>query len=215
MEEFPFTCALLTLNTTVALLWWCSRHPLTSPPNQTAIGYSSAGPSYAIRTSWLGRTLYRGFVCNYDSVQKGYWWTVVSANFLNHRLSNFLFTSVNIFVFGRVMEQLVGHRLLLGIFLMSGSVGNLVHSKNIYTRKDPLHPTPGSKYGLFGMMTTLFLLNYRTEIVLGAVRVPLIGYLATILILEMLTNPRGIPDVFGAIGSSWIYYHFQLAPFLL
>lgn len=62
------------------------------------------------------------------AILKGQVWRVVTPIFLHSGMMHLVFNSLFIFFFGKVIEVLLGPRLLLGLFLAGGVLGNLAQA---------------------------------------------------------------------------------------
>ncbi len=100
------------------------------------------------------------FALSWDTLKLGYVWQLFTFQFLHGGLLHILLNSWGIYVFGKAVEDVLGSRNFLKLYLISGVVGGLVHvvgswllPHNFGGYYYGLHaPVMGASAGLFGLI---------------------------------------------------------------
>lgn len=100
------------------------------------------------------------FALSWDTLKVGYVWQLLTFQFLHGGLLHILLNSWGIYVFGRAVEDVLGPRNFLRLYLISGVVGGLVHVVGSWLLPNNFGgfyfgahaPVMGASAGLFGLI---------------------------------------------------------------
>ncbi|MBU5575053.1 MAG: rhomboid family intramembrane serine protease [Candidatus Aenigmatarchaeota archaeon] len=104
------------------------------------------------------------FFINYGfsgySFLSGKWWTIFTNIFLHGGLDHFIFNMIALFFFGNIIEENLGKKKFLLIFILSAIFGNITVLAAQYFRFMPWNvPTIGASAGIFGLLGTAMLIK--------------------------------------------------------
>jgi membrane associated rhomboid family serine protease len=146
-----------------------------------------------------------------NGLYHGYVWQLITYQFLHATFWHILFNCWAIYVFGRVIEDLLGARNFILIMLSSGVVGGLfqVLSSLFWPQLfgDEMVPTIGASAGAFGLVAAFAaLFPERVLTLLLFLVIPIRMRAKTLLILSAVLALGGIlfPDLFNFISGGHI-----------
>lgn len=126
-------------------------------------------------------------------------WTFVTSIFLHANFEHLLFNMIALFFFGLALENMVGRKLFVTIFFLSGIVGNIGYLVTTYlvTALDPTVPAIGASGAIYGVVGTLVVLTpFRKVFLYGLFPLPLVAVVAFWVLLDVLGlfAPTGIAN---------------------
>ncbi len=130
-------------------------------------------------------------------VQAFVWpWTFVTSIFLHAGVEHLLFNMIALFFFGYSLENMVGRRLFVTIFLVSGVLGNLGYLvTSIVGLTDMLIPAVGASGAIYGVVGTIVVLTpFKRVFLYGFFPIPLIFVVIFWVLFDLmgLFSPSGI-----------------------
>ncbi|MGD0329053.1 MAG: rhomboid family intramembrane serine protease [Nitrososphaeria archaeon] len=142
-------------------------------------------------------------------------WSFITAIFLHASIEQLVFNMIAVLFFGYTLENMLGGKIFLIIFFLSGIIGNVGYLltsitglTNLYT---PAIGASGAIYGIIG--TLVVLIPLRSVYLYGLFTIPFVFVVAFWLLLDIigLFAPSGIAEgahlggiVFGAICGFYI-----------
>jgi membrane associated rhomboid family serine protease len=214
------------------------RGPWSPPPRRWAVTNSLLLANVAIfLLQGLAQKLFPRFPLEHyfglslAGLEEGYVWQLLTFQFLHGGLLHLLLNSWGIYVFGHAVEQTLGRRRLLRVYLFSGAVGGGFHV--LGSLLFPTHfgvitvfgitnyiPVVGASAGLFGLMAafaTLYpehdlkILLFFVYPVTVSARV-LLGVCAGISVLGMLMTRSNVAHGahLGGILAGFVYVRYLL-----
>lgn len=163
------------------------------------------------------------FLVSSQAISEGRLWTLISSVF-SHNMHIHLF--MNMFVlysFGQVMEEVMGTKRFLFLYLMAGLGGSIAHCMtSSYLIHNPALPALGASGAVSGILVAFSLL-FPKHLVFILGLIPLPAFMAMILFvgsdlwgLISQTQGAGLPIGHGAhLGGALvgvIYFYFFLRP---
>ena len=113
---------------------------------------------------------YQYLALSLNGLKHGYVWQLVTYQFMHASFQHILFNCWGLYVFGRVIEELLGARNFLIIMLSSGIVGGLFQSLSSLLWPqlfgDEMAATVGASAGLFGLVAAFATLLPEHELFL-------------------------------------------------
>jgi membrane associated rhomboid family serine protease len=147
--RWSWTLALVLVLVNVAVfLVECavSSHPLGLKPNNDFIN--------------------QYFALSRDGMSHGYVWQLLTYQFMHASFFHILFNCWAIYVFGRVIEEMLGVRHFLIIMLSSGVVGGLVQVGTAFLWPQFDGPVVGASAGAFGLVAAFATLFPERELMI-------------------------------------------------
>lgn len=90
-------------------------------------------------------------------VEQGQWWRLLSSVFLHFGLMHLAFNSISTLFLGRLLEDFVGRRIFLLVYLLTGIAGSLASfnfNKEVFSAG-----ASGAVFGILGLFITILLAN--------------------------------------------------------
>jgi membrane associated rhomboid family serine protease len=142
-------------------------------------------------------------------------WSFVTAIFLHASIDHLVFNMIALLFFGYTLENMLGRKIFLIIFFLSGIIGNVGYLlTSIAGLTDFYTPAIGASGAIYGIIGTLVvLIPLRSVYLYGLFPIPLVFVVAFWLFLDIigLFAPSGIANgahlggiVFGAICGFYI-----------
>lgn len=142
-------------------------------------------------------------------------WSFVTAIFLHASIEHLVFNMIALLFFGYTLENVLGRKIFLIIFFLSGIIGNVGYLLTSITGLTDLYtPAIGASGAIYGIIGTLVvLIPLRSVYLYGLFPIPLVFVVAFWLLLDIigLFEPSGIAEgahlggiVFGAICGFYI-----------
>jgi membrane associated rhomboid family serine protease len=75
--------------------------------------------------SSMGENFDNLFALSLEGVKRGYYWQLITFQFMHGNILHLLGNMFCLYFFGRAMEQMIGPRMMLKLYLLSGTVGGL------------------------------------------------------------------------------------------
>jgi membrane associated rhomboid family serine protease len=108
-------------------------------------------------TGGIGSALLNTTVMFPLGVAEGQWWRLLTSVFLHEAMLHLLFNMVALWVFGPVMERLLGRARFLALYLLSGLAGSVA----VYLLSPPTTPTLGASGAVFGLLGAALVVTVR------------------------------------------------------
>ncbi len=151
---------------------------------------------------WLVQWLYGGKLPNQNylelsnrGIYQGYYWQLITFQFLHGGFWHLLFNCLAIFFFGRMVEDRLGKSTFLKIYFLSGTVGGLFHvlMGALFPQQFGA-PVLGASAGAFGLIAAATMLEPNSTILISffiplRAKYFLIGAIA-ISVLYMVFDPN-------------------------
>ncbi|KOR13560.1 hypothetical protein AMC75_01425 [Staphylococcus carnosus] len=143
------------------------------------------------------------------NVVHGEWYRLVTSMFLHFNFEHILMNMLSLFIFGKLVEAIVGHWKMLGIYLISGIFGNLVS-----LAIDNSSISVGASGAIFGLIGSLFAMMYISKQYDRKSLFQLIGVLLILTFVSLfITNVNIYAHIGGFIGGILITltgYYFNI-----
>jgi membrane associated rhomboid family serine protease len=113
-----------------------------------------------------------------------YPWMFLTSIFLHASIDHILFNMMALFFFGMYLERLVGWKLLLIVFFVSGVVGNLGY---MVTAPSSITPAIGASGAIYGIVGVLAVLTPRVLVfVYGVIPMPMVVFAGLYAVLDFI-----------------------------
>jgi membrane associated rhomboid family serine protease len=99
-------------------------------------------------------------------LKRGFIWQFLTYQFMHGTFGHLLLNSLCLYFFGRPLESMLGKRIFLSLYLLSGFVGGIVQILLGLFSEQFAGPTVGASAGLCGLVAAFALLNPRSTIYL-------------------------------------------------
>jgi membrane associated rhomboid family serine protease len=180
---WSLTLVLVLVNVAVFLIECaCSRQPLSFQPTNAS--------------------LINNFALSLDGIEHGAVWQLLTYQFMHASFWHILFNCWAIYIFGRILESVLGARHFLFIMISSGVVGGLFQVFAAYLWPQFDGPVVGASAGAFGLVAAFATLFPERELtILLFFVIPVRMRAKTLLIFSAVLALGGIlfPDVFNTI----------------
>lgn len=159
------------------------------------------------------------FLVSWEGLKNGRIWTLITSVFSHNMLFHIFINMYVLYGFGSVIEQVLGSKKFLRLYIISGIAGSLGHSITSYMLLDNPHlPALGASGAVSGILV-FFSFMFPSQMIFLFGIIPLPAMLATILFVGsdlwgLIAQYRGsdIPIGYGAhLGGAMIgalYYLF-------
>lgn len=141
------------------------------------------------------------------NVVHGEWYRLVTSMFIHFNFEHILMNMLSLFIFGKLVEAIVGHWKMLGIYFISGIFGNLVS-----LAIDNNSISVGASGAIYGLMGALFAFMYISKKFNQKMLLQLIVVLIIMTLISLfMSNVNIFAHLGGFIGgifSSFIGYYF-------
>jgi membrane associated rhomboid family serine protease len=91
------------------------------------------------------------------SVADGEWWRLLTATFVHVQFLHLFFNMFALWIFGPVLEGMLGRTRFVTLYLLSGLVGSVA----VYWLSDPGVPTLGASGSIFGLLGAALVVSVR------------------------------------------------------
>ncbi|XRO76074.1 rhomboid family intramembrane serine protease [Methanocaldococcus sp. 28A] len=98
-------------------------------------------------------------------------WQIITSIFMHANITHLLVNMFVLFIFGTYLENRVGSKKYLLIFLLSGIIGNLAYIIYAYLTGD-YNPSVGASGAIFGIMGALAILSPHLRVVVFPLPIP-------------------------------------------
>ncbi|MGA4513592.1 rhomboid family intramembrane serine protease [Staphylococcus caledonicus] len=142
------------------------------------------------------------------NVVHGEWYRLITSMFLHFNFEHILMNMLSLYIFGKIVESIIGPLKMLGVYLISGLLGNFISlSFNLHTI------SVGASGAIFGLIGAIFAMmfvskNFNRK-VLGQV---LIALLVLIVLSLFMSNVNIMAHLGGFVGGVLIIligYYFN------
>lgn len=115
-------------------------------------------------------------------------WSFVTSIFLHANIEHLLFNMIALFFFGYALETMVGRRLFILIFFLSGIFGNIGYLLSSIIGITPMTiPAIGASGAIYGVVGTIVVLTpFRKVFLYGLFPLPLILVVAFWIFLDLI-----------------------------
>jgi membrane associated rhomboid family serine protease len=107
-------------------------------------------------------------------------WTFITSVFMHGGIAHLFFNMFALFMFGPLLEQKIGSKRFLGLYLATGVIGNLGYLAYAYTMGNPLIPGVGASGAIYGLLGALAVLEPNLTIIAYPFFIPLPLWMAAI-----------------------------------
>ncbi|MGV3332150.1 rhomboid family intramembrane serine protease, partial [Streptococcus thoraltensis] len=107
------------------------------------------------------------------NVVHGELYRLISSMFIHFNFEHILMNMLSLFIFGKLVEAIVGHWKMLGIYFISGVFGNIVS-----LALDTNSISVGASGAIFGLIGSLFAIMYISKQYTPKMLLQLVGVLA-------------------------------------
>lgn len=142
----------------------------------------------------------------------GYLWQLLTFQFLHFAPWHFIGNMVGLFFIGRLVEDMIGGRRFVILYLLSGFVGGIVQSLLGLAFTMFALPVVGASAGVFGLMAALAVLQPNAEFLVFYILPVKIKYLALVALIVALfyTIVPAEPGIahaahLGGMAMGWFY----------
>lgn len=141
------------------------------------------------------------------NVVHGEWYRLISSIFLHYNFEHILMNMLSLFIFGKIVESIVGHWRMLVIFLFSGLFANFASlSFNIDTI------SVGASGAIFGLIGSLFGFMYISKIferkLVGQLLIALVILIGISLFMDNINVWAHIGGFIGGLFITLLAYYF-------
>lgn len=92
------------------------------------------------------------------NVVHGEWYRLITSMFLHFNFEHILMNMLSLFIFGKIVESIVGPLRMLGIYVISGLLGNFISlSFNLHT------VSVGASGAIFGLIGSIFAMMFVSK----------------------------------------------------
>lgn len=142
------------------------------------------------------------------NVVHGEWYRLVSSIFLHYDFEHILMNMLSLFIFGKIVESIVGHWRMLVIYIFAGIFGNFASlSFNIDT------VSAGASGAIFGLIGAIFAFMYVgkqfNRKVIGQLLIVLVIIIALSLFMTNINIVAHIGGLVGGLLITLIGYYFN------
>lgn len=107
-------------------------------------------------------------------------WTFITSIFMHGGVEHIFFNMFALMMFGPLLEQKLGSKRFLGLFLVAGIVGNLGYLLYAFTMGSPTIPGIGASGSIYGVMGALAVLEPNLTVFAYPFFIPLPLWMASI-----------------------------------
>ncbi|UXV33831.1 rhomboid family intramembrane serine protease [Staphylococcus sp. IVB6181] len=142
------------------------------------------------------------------NVVHGEIYRLITSMFIHFNFEHILMNMLSLFIFGKLVEAIVGHWKMLGIYFISGIFGNIV-SLAIDTNSISV----GASGAIFGLIGSLFAIMYISKTYTSKMLMQLIFVLAILTVVSLfIANVNIYAHIGGFVGgalATFISYYFN------
>lgn len=142
-----------------------------------------------------------GALSHFNFVQ-GEWYRLVTSMFLHFDFEHILFNMLSLYIFGKLVEAIIGHWQMLVVYLLSGILGNVISL--VFMTSSFSVGASGAIFGLLGALVTLMILSRRFT------RKMLVQVLIAVIIMAVITllirNVNIVAHLAGILSGMFIVF---------
>ena len=140
------------------------------------------------------RFMAENFAVSYELVTQGRYWTLLTSVFSHNLLFHLLLNMIVLRSFGTLLEEVLGWRLFLKVYLSAGLAGSLVHcAVSAWLLHAPEQAAVGASGALAGLVLLFSLLFPREKILLFAI-IPVPALIGALLFIGL--------DLWGLVAQA-------------
>ncbi|MBI2445545.1 rhomboid family intramembrane serine protease [Candidatus Micrarchaeota archaeon] len=125
-------------------------------------------------------------------------WTIITSMFLHGGMLHLFFNGFALYMFGPYLEQIIGSRRFLLVYLLSGIAGGLAYAATYYLGIMPASiPALGASGAIFGILGAVAVLRPNLPIIMWFVPMPM-KFAVIVWIALSLVETFNITGVAGA-----------------
>jgi membrane associated rhomboid family serine protease len=113
------------------------------------------------------------FALSLDGLKHGYFWQLLTFQFMHSGVMHIIFNLLTIFFFGRTVETAIGSNRFLGVYLVSGIVGGLVQMLFALLWSSFNLPVVGASAGASGLVAAFAVINWTEPFTLILYFIPI------------------------------------------
>ncbi|MEB6610272.1 rhomboid family intramembrane serine protease [Staphylococcus borealis] len=141
------------------------------------------------------------------NVVHGEWYRLITSMFLHFNFEHILMNMLSLFIFGKIVESIVGPLKMLGIYIISGLLGNFISlSFNIHT------VSVGASGAIFGLIGAIFAMMFVsktfTRKVIGQMLIALLVLIVLSLFMSNINIMAHLGGFIGGVLITLIGYYF-------
>lgn len=161
------------------------------------------------------------FALSLEGLSHGYVWQFITFQFMHAGLLHIFFNAWAIYMFGREVEQAIGQKSYLTLYLVSGVIGGLFHCLAALLPGSYPAPVVGASAGVFGLLAA-FALLYPERILMLFFVIPMkakwllaiSGFIAVYGVLAPSGNVAHAAHLGGLVSGIFfvryaIHWHWQ------
>lgn len=142
------------------------------------------------------------------NVVHGEWYRLITSMFLHFNFEHILMNMLSLFIFGKIVESIVGPFKTLGIYLVSGLLGNFISlSFNLHT------VSVGASGAIFGLIGAIFAMMYVSKNfdkkLIGQMLIALLILVVLSLFMSNINIMAHLGGFIGGVLITLIGYYFH------
>lgn len=142
------------------------------------------------------------------NVVHGEWYRLITSIFLHFNFEHILMNMLSLFIFGKIVESIVGHWRMLAIYIISGLFGNFA---SLSFNTDTV--SVGASGAIFGLIGAIFAFMYISQRynrkVIGQLLIVLVILIGMSLFMHNVNIVAHIGGFIGGVLISLIAYYFK------
>ena len=143
------------------------------------------------------------------NVVHGEWYRVISSIFLHYNFEHILMNMLTLFIFGKIVESIVGHWRFLVIYFVAGLFGNFA---SLSFNTDTV--SVGASGAIFGLIGAIFAFMYigkqYNRKLIGQLLIVLVILIGVSLLMQNVNIVAHIGGFIGGLLITLIGYYFKL-----
>ena len=141
------------------------------------------------------------------NVVHGEWYRLITSMFLHFNFEHILMNMLSLFIFGKIVESIVGPLRMLGIYVISGLLGNFISlSFNLHT------VSVGASGAIFGLIGSIFAMMFVSKTysrkTIGQMLIALLVLIALSLFMSNINIMAHLGGFIGGVLITLIGYYF-------
>ncbi|WP_251942883.1 rhomboid family intramembrane serine protease [Staphylococcus sp. Marseille-Q5304] len=142
------------------------------------------------------------------NVVHGEWYRLISSIFLHYNFEHIFMNMLSLFIFGKIVESIIGSWRMLGIFIISGIFANFA---SLSFNTDTV--SVGASGAIFGLIGAIIVFMYLSQKYDRKLIIQLLVVIAILILLSLLmSNVNIVAHIGGFIGGALItlmgyYFH--------
>ncbi|TGA76937.1 rhomboid family intramembrane serine protease [Staphylococcus croceilyticus] len=143
------------------------------------------------------------------NVVHGEWYRLITSMFLHFNFEHILMNMLSLFIFGKIVESIVGPLKMLGIYMISGLLGNFISlSFNVHTISVG---ASGAIFGLIGAIFAMMIISKTFDKkVIGQMLIALLIMVVLSLFMSNVNIMAHLGGFVGGILITLVGYYFTV-----